>query len=104
MDDSSSQDELMNENHEENLNLDDNESKNKTILFNFLSRIIGEEIIPFPLRFAFYIVEIFQILSLAFNSQVISFINNICNEYSFSPYGKMMRLLNKSEISFHISH
>lgn len=72
MDDSSSQEELMNENYEEaNLNLDDNESKSKILIFNFISSLISEEIIPFPLRFTFYLIESFQILSLAFNTEVI---------------------------------
>ena len=72
MDDSSSQDELANENNEEssNVNIDENESKNKMLLFSFLSSIIGEELIPFPMRFVFYIIESFQILSLAFYQDV----------------------------------
>ena len=71
MDDSSSQEEFMNENYEDaNLNLDDNESKSKTLLFNFISSLIGEEIIPFPIRFIFYLIESFQLLSLAFNNEV----------------------------------
>ena len=72
MDDSSSQDELANENNEENnnMNIDENESKNKILLFNFLSSIIGEELIPFPMRFIFYIIESFQMLSLAFYPDV----------------------------------
>jgi len=53
-----------------NLNVDENESKNKIMLFNFISNIIGEEIIPFPFRFVFYIIEIFQVLSLAFYTSV----------------------------------
>ena len=73
MDDSSSQDEFANEMNEDNanLNIDENESKNKLLLFNFISSIIGEEIIPFPLRFVFYVIESLQMLSLAFYSEVL---------------------------------
>jgi hypothetical protein len=72
MDDSSSQDELTNDMNEDNtnVNIDENESKNKILFFNFVSSIIGEELFPFPLRFVFYIVESCQLLSLAFYNEV----------------------------------
>lgn len=72
IDESSSQEEFVNENNEENnnMNIDENESKNKTHLFNFIASLIGEETFPFPLRFIFYIIETFQLLSLAFYNDV----------------------------------
>lgn len=42
----------------------------KFAIFNFMATIIGEEIIKFPFRYLFYIIELIQMVALCFSSQV----------------------------------
>lgn len=45
----------------------------KFAVFNFMATIIGEEIIKFPFRYVFYIIELIQMIALCFSSQVTKF-------------------------------
>lgn len=51
----------------------------KLAIFSFMSTIIGEEIIKFPFRFLFYLVEMIQLIALCFSKQVFNLLqNNSC--------------------------
>lgn len=43
----------------------------KLAVFSFMATIIGEEIIKFPFRYLFYLVEMVQMMALCFSDQVI---------------------------------
>jgi len=51
----------------------------KFAIFNFMTSIIGEEIIKFPFRYLFYMMELIQMVALCFSSQV-----NNTNKYIIS--------------------
>lgn len=71
MTENSSQNELNNSATEETnlLNSDENESKMKLSIYNLFNNVSNNELIPYPFKFIFHIIETLQILSIAFSAQ-----------------------------------
>lgn len=86
MSETSSQNQLNDETNDDSnhINSEENESKLKLFLFNFFNNVSTDEVITYPLRLVFHIIETMQIFSIAFSPQVkIKFFFSSSFSFSF---------------------